>query len=167
MLTELRKKGRIIFDSFYCKETEHKKEFGKRCTWFFDIDGLTKNSIVYSGGVGKDISFELEVVDTFGCNVFLIDPSETGMSTMGKIENHRPSNHFSPHLHFYSFYTAPSIYTGNELTLLRHIPGQLSLHLWPLRRILPGICKKIDAILGRWLPNLFSMQTIPVFEKKS
>ncbi|MBX3256528.1 MAG: FkbM family methyltransferase [Chitinophagaceae bacterium] len=96
MFNELRKRGRKIVDSFYCKNTGYKKEFGKKCTWFIDTKGLNKESIVYSGGVGNDITFELEIANAFECSIYLFDPSETGISTMRKEENRHPLIQFFP-----------------------------------------------------------------------
>ncbi len=36
---------------------------------------LNENSIVYLGGVGEDISFDLILSDKFNCNLYLIDPT--------------------------------------------------------------------------------------------
>lgn len=45
--------------------------------WFLPDDCiLDKDSIIYSGGVGEDMSFDLGLYDKFGCNIFLIDPTE-------------------------------------------------------------------------------------------
>lgn len=48
---------------------------------------LDPNSVVYSGGVGKDISFEHALVKRFGCKIMLYDPSPTGVNTMARPEN--------------------------------------------------------------------------------
>ena len=37
---------------------------------------LNENSIVYLGGVGEDISFDLILSDKFDCNLYLIDPTQ-------------------------------------------------------------------------------------------
>lgn len=42
--------------------------------WFTDVDDLNKDSIVYSFGAGNDISWDLEIIKKFGCNVYLFDP---------------------------------------------------------------------------------------------
>jgi len=45
--------------------------------WHIPIDiKLDKNSIVYSAGVGEDISFDLLLSDKFDCNIVLIDPTK-------------------------------------------------------------------------------------------
>lgn len=38
--------------------------------------GLNENSIIYLGGVGEDISFDLILSDKFDCNLYLIDPTQ-------------------------------------------------------------------------------------------
>jgi len=43
----------------------------------YDIcpDGLNSESIIYSFGLGDDISFDLSLISNFGCKVFAYDPS--------------------------------------------------------------------------------------------
>lgn len=36
---------------------------------------LNKNSIIYSGGVGEDISFDLLLQHKYNCNIYLMDPT--------------------------------------------------------------------------------------------
>jgi FkbM family methyltransferase len=43
--------------------------------WTFCPVELNKDSIVYSFGVGRDISFDLALIDNFGLNVFAFDPT--------------------------------------------------------------------------------------------
>lgn len=44
--------------------------------WHVPIDiGLDENSIVYSGGVGEDMSFDILLQDKYGCHMWLIDPT--------------------------------------------------------------------------------------------
>jgi len=74
-------------------------ELGNRstgCSWTFCPDGLSPRSIVYSGGVGRDISFEHALVQRFGCSVFLFDPSPTGAETMALPENSISQFRFFP-----------------------------------------------------------------------
>jgi FkbM family methyltransferase len=66
------------------------------CSWTFCPDGLGPDSVVYSGGVGKDISFEHEFVRQFKSHIQLFDPSPTGLATMELPENNLPQFHFHP-----------------------------------------------------------------------
>lgn len=87
----LRRKGRKLYDSFFCKSIETKSKFGNR---FIDTKDLGENSIVYSGGVGGEISFELSLAHKFGCKIYLFDPTETGISTMMNPANQNPLIHY-------------------------------------------------------------------------
>jgi FkbM family methyltransferase len=66
------------------------------CNWTITPKGLNSHSIVYSGGVGNDISFEHALVKEFGVQVFLFDPSPTGLATMARPENQTRFFHFRP-----------------------------------------------------------------------
>lgn len=37
---------------------------------------LHQDSVVYSGGVGEDISFDIKLQSKYGCNILLIDPTQ-------------------------------------------------------------------------------------------
>jgi FkbM family methyltransferase len=63
--------------------------------WTICPDGLNANSVIYSGGVGEDISFEQALVKRFNCNIILLDPSPTGVKTMSKPENQIPQLRYS------------------------------------------------------------------------
>lgn len=43
--------------------------------WDFNPDLLTSESIIYSVGVGEDISFDLALIDKFGATVHAFDPT--------------------------------------------------------------------------------------------
>ena len=66
------------------------------CNWNFHPNILNSKSVVYCGGVGKDISFEHSLVQKFGCPVVLFDPSPTGLATMALPENQIPQFKFIP-----------------------------------------------------------------------
>lgn len=69
---------------------------GSICPWTICPTGLNARSIVYSGGIGSDISFEHELVRRFGCDIVLFDPSPTGVQTMSLPENKIPQFHHFP-----------------------------------------------------------------------
>jgi FkbM family methyltransferase len=66
------------------------------CSWTVCSSLLGPQSIVYCGGVGNDVSFERALVNQFGCEVVLCDPSPTGEQTMQRPENKLRQFHFRP-----------------------------------------------------------------------
>ena len=88
--------GRKKFDSSFCKRWAGIESFGGINSWNIFTHHLDKNSIIYSAGVGRDISFEKAVVSRFKVNIELFDPSPTGIATMGLEENKIPNIHFTP-----------------------------------------------------------------------
>jgi FkbM family methyltransferase len=83
----LRRILRHALDSMFCKSFKDKLTLGNRegAQWTLCVGGLNSNSIVYSGGVGGDISFEIELVKRFGLSVVIFDPSPIALET---IRNH-------------------------------------------------------------------------------
>jgi FkbM family methyltransferase len=53
-------------------------------SWTTDIEGLTKESIVYSFGVGYDISWDLELIRRYGCRVYAFDPTYSSAEWLKK-----------------------------------------------------------------------------------
>lgn len=68
----------------------------QECDWNIHPGELGPSSVVYSGGVGNDISFEHALARQFGCAVVLFDPSPTGRATMALPENQLGAFHFVP-----------------------------------------------------------------------
>lgn len=74
-------------------------ELGNRatgCNWFFHPDGLDAGSIVYSGGIGRDVTFEHALVKRFGSQIVLFDPTPTGQKTINLPENKIPNFNYHP-----------------------------------------------------------------------
>lgn len=61
-----------------------KVTLGKEDRWTIYTPGLNK-PVVYSGGAGKNVSFELELITQWNATVYLFDPSGTGIRTMSQI----------------------------------------------------------------------------------
>ena len=55
--------------------------------WSLPVDAeLGPKSIVYSAGVGEDISFDLLLQETYGCNIILIDPTERAKTHYDEVQ---------------------------------------------------------------------------------
>jgi FkbM family methyltransferase len=66
------------------------------CTWNICPDGLGPDSVIYSGGLGTDVTFEHDLARKFGSNLVLYDPSPIGIQTMSLPENKISQFHYFP-----------------------------------------------------------------------
>lgn len=53
---------------------------------------LNENSIIYSAGVGEDISFDLKLLDKYNSQIFLIDPTERSLKHFEEIKEYYKDN---------------------------------------------------------------------------
>ncbi|MFC1641303.1 FkbM family methyltransferase [Myxococcota bacterium] len=74
--------ARRLVDSLFSRDLSYVVPFGKENVWNINTRALGQDSVVVSAGVGKDFSFERELVEYFGCRVYLYDPSPTGLATI-------------------------------------------------------------------------------------
>jgi SAM-dependent methyltransferase len=70
----------------------------------------------------------------------------------------------STHLHFWSYCTAGEIITA-PLSLRARVAADPAVPLWPLRRLAPSLCHRIDRTLGHLWANLFATQTLLTADK--
>ncbi len=56
-------------------------DYGEHCV---APKGLSTDSIVYSLGVGRDVSFDLELINEFGCTVFAFDPTPESVAWVSR-----------------------------------------------------------------------------------
>lgn len=56
----------------------------KGALWCVFPDGLTSSNVVYSFGVGEDISFDLELISRFGVRVHAFDPTPRSIQWLGR-----------------------------------------------------------------------------------
>jgi FkbM family methyltransferase len=70
------------------------EQFGLQ--WTICPAGLNSESVVYSAGIGDDISFEHALVKRFGCDIVMCDPSPVAARTMAQPANGIPKFHFHP-----------------------------------------------------------------------
>jgi FkbM family methyltransferase len=58
--------------------------------WNINLDGINSNSVVYSFGVGTDISFDLEMIKLTDCKIYAFDPTPESIKWVS--EQKLPSN---------------------------------------------------------------------------
>ena len=79
-----RRKLRRQLDSFFCVASDDKETIGAspEAQWTVRKRDFNAGSIVYSGGVGPDISFELELIRRYDLHVWVFDPSPVALRTI-------------------------------------------------------------------------------------
>jgi len=104
MVKELIKKAKLELKIRSGAITRIKKETAVNYKWhgnkyggfYVHPDGLNSNSIVYSFGIGEDISFDQSVIDSYGCNVFAFDPTPKSIAWI-------KSQQLSPKFNFFDY----------------------------------------------------------------
>lgn len=92
-------KIRTTINQILGKVSNLKKQISIGSTWygnsyggFFVADGyLNKNSIIYSFGIGEDISFDESLIQEFDCKIYGFDPTPKSIKW---IENRKTSPNF-------------------------------------------------------------------------
>ena len=64
--------------------------------YFVPMSLLSSTSICYSAGVGEDITFDLELMDKVGCEVFAFDPTPRAAEHVRSDASAYPAFHFCP-----------------------------------------------------------------------
>ncbi|MGH2624665.1 MAG: FkbM family methyltransferase [Sphingobacterium sp.] len=114
--------GKIAFISIENKRD--KQWYGNGYGGFYlDPTLLSDNAIVYSFGIGEDISFDLSIIDKHACQVFGFDPTPKSIAFIN--QNPPPAN-----FHFYPFGIGE--HTENVLFHLpknkNHVSGSIYEH---------------------------------------
>ena len=64
--------------------------------WLAPVDRIKKDSICYCVGVGEDISFDLALVEKFGCDVYAFDPTPRAIKHVERVAGDNRAYHFFP-----------------------------------------------------------------------
>jgi FkbM family methyltransferase len=78
---------RHSFDSLYSTPLPDKITLGVLSQWTIVTRGLHPDAVIYSGGVGEDITFEQELIRKFGVKVHIFDPSPVATHTISRANN--------------------------------------------------------------------------------
>jgi len=97
--------------------------FGNRfADWTFCPDHLDERSVIYSFGVGEDISFDLELMEHFKLHIHAFDPSPRSIEW---VEQQAPKEEF----HFYPYGLA-----GSDGTVKFSEPSEPGIHSLKMTR---------------------------------
>jgi FkbM family methyltransferase len=80
---------RHSFDSLYSKPLPDKETIGDLSPWTIVTPGLNPDAVIYSGGVGEDITFEEELIRRFGVKIHIFDPSPVAVRTIALVNDDR------------------------------------------------------------------------------
>jgi FkbM family methyltransferase len=64
--------------------------------WIVPTGWITAAWVCYCGGVGEDITFDLGLIERFGCEVFAFDPTPRAIAHVAARASAEPRFHFSP-----------------------------------------------------------------------
>jgi FkbM family methyltransferase len=78
----LRHRLRRSFDSLYSRPLPDKETIGVLSQWTIVTRGLHPDAVIYSGGVGEDITFERELIRRFGVKIHIFDPAPVAARTV-------------------------------------------------------------------------------------
>ena len=62
--------------------------------WFVPVTLIASDWIVYCAGVGEDITFDMELIRRFQCDVYAFDPTPRAIAHVSKVVSHCPQYHF-------------------------------------------------------------------------
>jgi FkbM family methyltransferase len=57
--------------------------------WHIPATGVSADAVVYSGGLGEDASFDVELIRRFGCEVWVFDPTPRAVAYADSIADER------------------------------------------------------------------------------
>jgi FkbM family methyltransferase len=111
--------------------------------WELDISNLTKDSIVYSFGVGDDVTWDSGIIERFGCDIYAFDMTPATIEWIQK-KNMPDQFHFHPY--------GLSNFDGNATFYLRKKPAweleQASMHIYPKAKPTNLPVKRLSTIMS-------------------
>lgn len=105
--------GRRQYDKLFYRACPTKMPVGNKDVRHIDVARIHAWSVVYSAGIGGNMTFEHQLANIYDCEVFAFDPSPQGKETAAKAEN------MHAHIHFY-----PRGIAGEDKELLFDAPTQ-------------------------------------------
>lgn len=117
---------------------------------------LNENSIVYSGGVGEDISFDLLLQEKYNCNILLIDPTEKAIKHWNEVKEYKLNNKkFTGNIQPDYYKTTDPILKNVNIDKIKFI----NLGLWSKKDILKFYKQTNPNYVSQSIiPNMFGTQ---------
>jgi FkbM family methyltransferase len=84
---KFRHRLRRSLDSLYSKPLPDKETIGVLSQWTIVTRGMGPGTVIYSGGVGEDITFEQELIRRFGVKIHIFDPAPVAARTIALANN--------------------------------------------------------------------------------
>ncbi|HYK94614.1 MAG TPA: FkbM family methyltransferase [Candidatus Dormibacteraeota bacterium] len=100
----------------------------------------------YDGGVGEDVSFDVGLIERFGCTVFAFDPTPRAIAYARQIEQQQPSFRFMP-VGLWSSDTTLRFYAPRNPAHVSHSVVNLQgTHEWfeASCRTIPSLMRELD-----------------------
>jgi FkbM family methyltransferase len=88
--------------------------------WYAPANLLSEDAVVYCVGCGEDITFDLGLIQRFGCHVWALDPTPRAIAHVGQHGQH-PKYHFTP-VGLWSSDTTMTFYLPDNA---QHVSGSL------------------------------------------
>ncbi|MBE8968282.1 FkbM family methyltransferase [Nostocales cyanobacterium LEGE 12452] len=86
----------VILSNSYLNKIPLEKLGSKLNGWQVPIEYIKDDWICYCFGVGRDATFDMALVDKFGCQVFSFDPTPTALKYMEDLNYNNRLMHFYP-----------------------------------------------------------------------
>jgi FkbM family methyltransferase len=108
--------------------------------WHVPPELLTPDSVVYSAGVGEDVSFDLALIGRVGCQVWAFDPTPRAIEFAARLDE--PSFHFRPYALWSSDTTLPFYVPADE----RHVSHSL-VNLGRTEQSIEVRCRSVQSLM--------------------
>lgn len=130
----------LFFSLYYFNRPKSIKLGNPEAAWWIPHGILNQHSIVYSGGVGNDISFELELIKKYQLQLYAFDPTPAAIKYISKFKNNKK-------LHFYPW----GLWSQNKkvkffLPKNKNDVSHSIVNLQQTNEYFLAVCKKISTI---------------------
>lgn len=110
----------------------------RSASWVIPVDLVRTEWICYCGGVGEDITFDLELIDRFACDIYAFDPTPRAIECVKRVAAGSTRFHFFP-FGLWSSDTELKFFASRNPQLVNHsvvnLQGTDTYFVAPCRRI--------------------------------